>query len=114
MSTASAARRTRSACASSPATTETRCACSPRTTRRSSPERLPARTLRHPRVPISFAVQMPVFIEVPATTAAKDLVHVTWADEWRPVLERFGEACATMPPAERVRHLQPGMDGYEE
>jgi hypothetical protein len=54
------------------------------------------------------------FVEVPATTAASHLVHVTWADEWRPVLARFGEACATMPPAEKVRHEQPGEEGYED
>jgi hypothetical protein len=57
---------------------------------------------------------MSVFIEVPPTTSATELVHVTWADEWRPVLARFGAACADMPPAEKVPHTQPGEDGYEE
>jgi hypothetical protein len=57
---------------------------------------------------------MPVFVEVPRTTAATELVHVSWDDEWRPLLARLGEACPSMPPAEKVRHFQPGEEGYED
>jgi hypothetical protein len=57
---------------------------------------------------------VPLFVEVPPTTAADRLVHVTWADEWRPVLARFGAACPAMPPAARVPHEQPGAEGYEQ
>ena len=57
---------------------------------------------------------MSVFVEVAPTTSATELIHVTWADAWRPVFARFGAACATLPPASRVRHAQPGEAGYEE
>src|SRR3954468_20060459 len=57
---------------------------------------------------------MSVFVQVPPATTATELIHVTWAGEWRPVLARFGAACAAMPPAEKVPQLQPGADGYEE
>ena len=66
-----------------------------------------------PTGPLACAA-MAAFLEVPPTTSATELIHVTWAPEWRPVLARFGEACDAMPPAERVRHFQPGEEGYED